>query len=174
MPNGLSGYLKRKAEAMRAAAVRRPSGNDWRETVEATCVADDESGARKLGIRDWSYVSDSGADFGGSSLGPSSPELFCGVVSTCLTHTYLIAAASFDVPLERVEVRVAAGNNDARFVGLATDDPALPFDLTAFVKLEAPEAAAEALAALDRYVEERCPLTKLIREPGEITFVRED
>jgi len=63
-----------------------PSGADWHDTVEATCVADDLTGVRKLRIRDGLIVGDSGPDFGGWGLGPSSPELLCGVIGTCLTH----------------------------------------------------------------------------------------
>ena len=91
---GLATYLRQKTAAMRAAAQQRPRGQEWREQVEAVCVADDATGVRKLRIRDWQLISDSGAAFGGWALGPSSPELLCGVLSTCLTHTYLIGAAS--------------------------------------------------------------------------------
>ena len=156
---------------MRAAAARRPRGEDWREQVEATCVAGDVTGVRRLRIRGWQFISDSGADFGGWGLGPSSPELLCGVLSTCLTHTYLIGAAWMGVPVERVEVRVTAGNNDARFLDIETADPAVPFDITAHVGLEAPDATPEQVAGLHAYAKERCPLTNLIRGANPVTIV---
>lgn len=168
---GLSAYLRQKAEAMRAAVQRRPTGEHWREPVEAVCVADDLTGVRKLRIRDWYLLSDSGPDFGGWGLGPSSPELLCGVLSTCLTHTYLIGAATLDIPLERVEVRVSAENNDAGFVGVETSDPPFPFNITARVSLDAPAASAEQLAALHAYAKERCPLTKLVQVPNSVTVI---
>ena len=168
---GLRDYLRQKARAMRAAAAARPDAAQWRETVSATCVADDATGARKLRLRDWRITSDSGPDFGGWSLGPSSPELFCGVISTCLTHTYLIAAASLGIPLDRVEVTVDAANNDAHFLGLASDDPETPFAITARVALEAPAASAGQVAALHAYAAARCPLSKLVREPNTITLL---
>jgi uncharacterized OsmC-like protein len=158
---------------MQAAATEKPRGDDWRETVEAVCVSDDESGVRKLRIRDWEFVSDSGPAFGGGSAGPSSPEMLCGVVSTCLTHMYLIGAAHLDVPVDRVEVRVTAQNNDARLLGLTTSDPALPFGLRAVVKLEAPEATPAQLSRLHRYAED-CPLTALIRNSNPVVVVTED
>jgi organic hydroperoxide reductase OsmC/OhrA len=167
----LTTYLRQKAESMRAAARGKPAGDDWRERVEAVCVADDASGVRKLRIRDWQFLSDSGPAFGGWGLGPSSPELLCGVLSTCLTHTYLIGAATLDIPLERVQVRVSADNNDAAFLGLATDDPPLPFNITAQVALDAPDATSEQTAALHRFASERCPLTKLVRTPNAVTII---
>jgi hypothetical protein len=163
-------YLAHKKAAMAAAAAQKPHGDEWRETVEAVCVADDESGARKLRIRDWEFVSDSGPSFGGQSHGPSSPEMLCGVVSTCLTHMYLIGAAHLDVPLDRIEVRVTAQNNDARLLGLATSDPALPFALRAVVKLEAPDATPNQVSKLHRYAED-CPLTQLIRNSNPLVVV---
>jgi uncharacterized OsmC-like protein len=170
---GLTAYLRQKAAAMRAAATRRPRGNQWRETVQAVCIADDVTGVRKLRIRDWQFISDSGPDFGGWGLGPSSPELLCGVVSTCLTHTYLIGAAMLGIPVERVELRVTAENNDAVFLDIATTDPPLPFEITARVFLTAPEATEEQRAQLHRYAGERCPLTRLIRTANTVTLITE-
>jgi uncharacterized OsmC-like protein len=171
---GLAAYLKQKAEAMRAAAKRRPSGSEWRERVETVSVADDLTGVRRLRIRDWQFVSDSGPAFGGWGLGPSSPELLCGVISTCLTHTYLIRAAHEGVPLDRVQVRVTADNNDAAFLGIDSDDPPLPFNLTARIDIDAPEATPEQIAALHAYVDKHCPLTKLVRLPNALTIVTGD
>jgi uncharacterized OsmC-like protein len=167
----LTTYLKQKAGSMRAAARAKPAGNEWRERVEALCVADDASGVRKLRIRDWQFLSDSGPAFGGWGLGPSSPELLCGVVSTCLTHTYLIGAATLEIPLERVQVHVSADNNDAAFLGLATDDPPVPFNITAHVAINAPDATVGQIARLHTFAGERCPLTRLLRTPNMVTIL---
>jgi uncharacterized OsmC-like protein len=168
---GLRDYLRHKAEALRAAAMQRPRGEDWHERIEATVVSDDRTGVRKLRIRDWQFIGDSGPDFGGANLGPSSPELLCGVIGTCLAHTYLIGAAVLGVPVDRVVVRVSAENNDARFLGIETPDPAVPFNLTAYVTLDASDASADAVAALHRYASERCPLSNLIRTANPVTIV---
>ncbi len=158
-----------KAAAIRGLAVAKPDAAAWRESVSATCVADDRTGVRKLRIRDWQFIGDSGPGFGGFSLGPSSPELLCGVISTCLTHTYEIGACLMGIALDRIEVRVTAENNDARFGGLETDDPATPFNLQARVTLEAPDVPAERLAELHRYASANCPLTNLIRSGAPVT-----
>ena len=162
-------YLEQKRTAMTAAAAAKPTGADWRETVTATRVADDASGLRKLRIRDWQFIGDSGPGFGGFSLGPSSPEILCGVISTCLTHTYEIGAAMMGIPVDRIEVRVTAENNDARFGGLETEDPPTPFNLQAAVKLEASAASPERVAELHAYASANCPLTKLIRQGAPVT-----
>lgn len=168
---GLRDYIRHKGEALRGAAIRRPRGDDWHESVEATVVADDRTGARKLRIRDWQFIGDSGPDFGGANLGPSSPELLCGVIGTCLTHTYLIGAATLGIAIDAVRVRVTAENNDARFLGIETPDPAVPFNITAHVMLDAGEAAAADVATLHRYAAERCPLSILIRTANPVSIV---
>ena len=167
----LSDFLKQKGESMREAAARRPSEQDWRETVGATCVADDVTGVRKLTAGKWELIGDSGPDFGGFGLGPSSPELLCGVISTCLTHLYLISAAWNGVPLERVEVSVTSENNDAHLLEIAQTDPKVPFNLRAAVKIDAPDATPKELADLHAYAGENCPLSNLIRQPNQLTVV---
>lgn len=170
---GLRAYLRQKAQSMRAAAGQRPAGEQWRDQVAAECVADDATGVRKLRIRDWQFIGDSGPAFGGWGLGPSSPELLCGVLSTCLTHTYLIGAAMLDIPVDRVEVRITAANNDAAFLNIAATDPPLPFDLTAHVRLTAPAASPEQRAALHAYAANNCPLTRLIRTANDVRIAVE-
>ncbi|MFB6893564.1 OsmC family protein [Kitasatospora sp. NPDC056327] len=167
---GLADHLRDKGEAMRDAARRRPDSADWDEEVGAVCVADDATGVRKVRVGDWSLIGDGGPDIGGFGLGPSSPELFCAVVSTCLTHTILCVAALDGVALDRVEVRVRARNNDARFFGVPTDAPAVPYDLTAEVELggaAGPQVLAELLATADA----RCPMLRLVRT-GHTVAVR--
>jgi uncharacterized OsmC-like protein len=168
---GLARYLENKAAAISATAAAHPDGEHYRETVSARCVADDLTGVRKLRIRDWTLIGDSDSGMGGWTLGPTSPELLCGVVSTCLVHTYLIGAANRGVPLDAVDIEVIARNNDARFYGVPTDDPAVPFGFRATVSLTAPDATPEQVADLHRYANESCPLMRLLREPVEIELV---
>ena len=157
---------------MKSYSQRFTSGDAAREAIVAECVADDASGARRVTIRDFAFVSDSGPGFGGGSLGPSSPELLLGVLASCLTHTYLIGAAFKGVPLDSVRVRMEADNNDAAFLGLTTADPPYPFNIRAHVHIESPAGAAD-LATLHAYAATTCPLTKLVREPASVSIMVE-
>jgi organic hydroperoxide reductase OsmC/OhrA len=87
-----------------------------------------------------------------------------------LTHTYLIGVATLEIPVDRVQVRVSAENNDAAFLDIATDDPPLPFDITARVELDADDATLEQVTRLHRYAAENCPLTRLIRTANAVTI----
>jgi uncharacterized OsmC-like protein len=170
MPGGgLPQYLKNKAEAMAQAAHDYGSGDNARETISAECSATGLTGVRRIRIRDFHLISDSGPAFGGFSLGPSSPELLLGVLASCLTHTYLITAANRGISLDEVHVRFEAENNDAGFLGLDTADPDVPFNIRALVRIES-SAPLDELDALHAYVEHACPLTKIVREPHSLTI----
>jgi uncharacterized OsmC-like protein len=166
-PRGLDTYLSNKISAMTAAARKSESGDAVRETIAAECSASDLTGVRRVRIRDFQLISDSGAAFGGFSLGPSSPELLLGVLASCLTHTYLIGAAQRGMSLDEVHVRFEAENNDAEFLGLDTTDPPYPFNIRAVVRIES-RANAHEIAELHEYAARTCPLTKLVREPQSI------
>jgi uncharacterized OsmC-like protein len=168
--SGLETYLSNKAEAMSAAALRIGSGDAARETIAAECSVSDLTGIRRVRMRDFQIVSDSGPAFGGFGLGPSSPELLLGVLASCLTHTYLIGAAQRGVTLDAVHVRFEAENNDADFLGLETADPSYPFNIRGIVRIESRASEAE-IESLHAYAASTCPLTKLIREarPVEIS-----
>ncbi|GGZ65489.1 OsmC family protein [Streptomyces subrutilus] len=167
---GLAEHLQDKGAAMRAAAARRPRDTDWDEEIGAVCVADDATGVRKVRVGDWSFIGDGGPDIGGFGLGPSSPELLCAVISTCLTHTVMCIAALEGTPLDRVEVRVRARNNDARFFDVPTEAPPVPYDLTASVLLTGP-VSAERRTALLAAADERCPMLRLVRSRHAVALL---
>lgn len=162
VPPGLAEHLVHKGRAMRQAALDRPSVQDWDETIEAVCVADDFTGVRKLRIRDWAYIGDGGTAIGGNDLGPSSPEFLLGVISTCLTHTITIMAAIEGVPLDRVQVRVTASNNDANFFGLESDRGWAPSGITITVDVDSRGASREDLESLVTQAGQTCPVLQLL------------
>ncbi len=170
---GLETYLMNKRAAMTAAASGFTAGDDARETIWAECSSADLTGVRRIRIREFQLVSDSGKAFGGFSLGPSSPELLLGVLASCLSHTYLIGAALMSIPLDSVQVRFEAENNDAGFLGLETGDPSFPDNIRARVQVQsgAPETD---LTKLHAYAAENCPLTKLVRQPLSVSISIED
>ncbi len=148
---------------MRQAGIDRPAVDDWHEDLEAVCVADDVTGVRKLRIRDWTYIGDGGPSIGGNNLGPTSPELLLGVISTCFTHTITIMAALEGVPLDRVEVRVTAANNDANFFGVPSERGWVPYGITATVVAESMAAEPGVVAELVTRAGQTCPVLQMLR-----------
>ncbi len=166
----LKKHLEQKGLAMQAAANSRPTAADWDELIEARCIADDITGVRKMRIKDWHYLGDGGAAIGGFDLGPSSPELLLGVISTCLTHTMLCLAAMRGLVLERVDVRVQANNNDAGFFHVASDRPTTPHNIQVTVDLEAPTMSLDERNAFIIEAQNTCPVLIVLRTPTEITL----
>lgn len=103
----LNEYLAQKREALLIRNARDPATLKT-ETITARATAEGRSGVRHIRIRDHHIISDSPPDFAGYNLGPASPEIFIGSLSSCLTHIFLIHAADRQIPLTRLEVEVKA------------------------------------------------------------------
>lgn len=160
-------YLVQKREALlsrRAQAQQEPPSP---HTLSARVRAEGRSGVRRIQIRDFQVISDSGPDFAGYNLGPSSPELQLGVLGSCLTHVFLIQAADLEVPLDSLEVEVT-GQMDPRAGKPGFEKiPVYPHEIAYTVKLESPASAKE-IAQLHAAVEKACPILNLLLNPQEI------
>jgi uncharacterized OsmC-like protein len=167
--SGLQEYLvaKRKALLQRAdyARVHGPGGL---HTLSARVKAEDRSGVRRIRIRDFQIISDSGPDFAGYNLGPGSPELQMGVLGSCLTHIFLIQPADRQVPLDSLEVEVN-GQQDPRANTPGFEHiPVYPHNITYTVHITS-SASDQELADLHAAVERVCPIFNLLVNPQQIT-----
>ena len=95
--SSLDEYLGGKRPAIAAHWSCIAAGDGVPMTLTAQVRAEGRSGIRRIRIRDFQVISDSDAHFAGYDLGPSSPELQLGVLGSCLTHTFLIQAATLGV-----------------------------------------------------------------------------
>jgi hypothetical protein len=86
-------YLQQKRDAILARRAKAADQPPSPHTLSARVKAEGRSGVRRIRIRDFQIISDSGPDFAGYDLGPSSPELQLGILGSCLTHIFLIQAA---------------------------------------------------------------------------------
>jgi hypothetical protein len=108
--SALNEYLGEKRQAIAARKSSIAAGEGVPMTLTARVRAEGRSGIRRIRIRDFQVISDSEADFAGYDLGPSSPELQLGVLGSCLTHTFLIQAATLGVPLDSLELEITASS----------------------------------------------------------------
>ncbi|MET7460840.1 OsmC family protein [Nonomuraea sp. NPDC005501] len=158
-------YLSHKREALLA---RRAAPSGGPVPLHAHVTAEGRSGVRRIRIRDFQIISDSGPDLAGYSLGPGSPELQAGVLGSCVTHIFLIKAAELEIPLDSLEVDVQAQYDPRAQTPDATDVPVHPYDFRYEVRLSSP-APDEELARLHAEVERVCPILNLIRNPVAIS-----
>ena len=163
-------YLQQKRAAIAARRARAEQEPPQPHQLRATVSAEGRSGIRRIRIRDFQIVSDSGPDFAGYDLGPSSPKLQLGVLGSCLTHVFLIQAADLGVPLDSLSVEVT-GQIDPRAGKPGFESvPVFPHNIAYDVRLESPASSAE-IAALHEAVERACPILNLLLNPQEIRGV---
>ncbi|GLW90520.1 OsmC family protein [Actinokineospora globicatena] len=137
-------------------------------TPTAKVTAEGRSGVRRIRIRDHQVLSDSGADYAGYDLGPSSPELQLGVLGSCVTHIFLIQAAAADVVLDSVEVEVTATIDPKAGTPGFEDVPPSPQNISYTVHIGSPATDGE-IDALFEAVERACPILSLLTNPQTIT-----
>ena len=161
-------YLAQKRSALLARREQASQEPPQPHTLSANVRAEGRSGVRRIRIRDFQIVSDSGPDFAGYNLGPSSPELQLGVLGSCLTHVFLIQAADLEIPLDSLEVEIT-GQMDPRAGKPGHEHiPVYPHDINYTVHLESP-ASPERIAELHAAVERACPILNLLLNPQTIS-----
>jgi uncharacterized OsmC-like protein len=163
----LNEYLGQKREALLNRRARIKSGKLGAVTLKASASAEGRSGVRRIRVRDFQVISDSPADFAGYDLGPSSPELLLGALSSCLTHTFLIHASDQGVPLESLHAEVSATIDPRGGSEGHENVPVYPQNISYLVTLVSP-ASTEDVARLQATVERLCPILNLLKRGNEV------
>jgi uncharacterized OsmC-like protein len=165
--SNLNEYLEEKRHALAQRRAQAEANGAGPHTLKAGVRAEGRSGVRRIRIRDFQIISDSGPDFAGYDLGPTSPELQLGVLGSCLTHVFLIQAAQRNVPLDSLEVEVT-GQIDPRAGRPGYEDiPVYPHNISYTVHLSS-QATEEEIKALHEAVERACPILNLLINPQQI------
>ncbi|MFG3417570.1 OsmC family protein [Micromonospora sp. NPDC049460] len=163
--SNLREYLSQKRAALTA---RRAAPDRGPVPLRARVTAEGRSGVRRIRIRDFQVISDSGPDFAGYDLGPGSPELQAGVLGSCVTHIFLIKAAELEIPLDSLTVDVQAEYDPRAQEPGNSEVPVHPYDFRYEVQVASP-APDEDLARLHAEVQRVCPILNLLRNPQEIS-----
>lgn len=160
-------YLVQKREAILARRTPEAIANAGPVKLQANVTAEGRSGVRRIRIREFQILADTGPDFAGYNFGPGSPELQVGVLGSCLTHIFLIQAADLQIPLDALSVDVSADQDFRSGQPGFEDVPRFPHNLTYTVHVESP-ASAEDIARLHQAVEDVCPILNLLINPQVI------
>ncbi|NTF52928.1 OsmC family protein [Agrobacterium rhizogenes] len=163
----LNEYLGQKREAVLLRRERLKRGELAPVTLTTSASAEGRSGVRRIRIRDFQVVSDSPLDFAGYNLGPSSPELLFGALSSCLTHTYLIHAADQGVSLESLQAEVSATIDPRGGSEGYENIPVYPHKIAYAVTLVS-SASPDEIARVTAAVEKFCPILNLLRRGNDV------
>lgn len=160
-------YLPKKRAARARLVQRALDGAADVVTVSAHVDVAGSSGVRRIRIRNHQVISDSGYDYAGYDLGPTSPELQLGTLGSCVAHTLLIHASTRNVVLDAVEVDVSAELDGRGGIDGFDDVPKQPTNLRYVLTVQSPSARSE-VDDLIAHVQDVCPILNLLRAPTQI------
>lgn len=169
---GLREYLKYKRVAylhLRSEAEKRandpqakPSGG-----IRARVKVEGGTGVRRIYIRQFQILHDNPAYLAGTNLGPTSQEHQLGVLTSCITHIFLIQAAAREIPLDSLSV-TAKGVSDIRAGRPGFEQtPAYPQQISYTVNVHSPVSYQE-ISDLRDAVEAVCPIYNLLKEKQQV------
>lgn len=153
-------HLVKKRAALQKAGTRTAQ-----QTLTARVTAESRSGVRRLRIRDYQYLSDSGRDFGGYNLGAGSWDTEVGVLASAVADAFVTQAAQRNIPIDAIDV-VFTSRPDAPSVEKERK-VAYPRNLAYVAYIDSPASAAQ-LEALRKAVDETSPVLALVKEAQPI------
>jgi uncharacterized OsmC-like protein len=164
----LGDFLLRRLNAL-TLLENTPSNELQPVTLQAYTTAEQRAGVRRIRIRGFQIVSDSGPDYAGYDLGPSSPESAQAVVASDIADTYISQAALRGIRIDSLEVTIGSYPDP--------DAPRVPhpthLGYTAYIVSPASDAQLEELR---KAVEENSALFNLVSRPqvveGDIDYTK--
>jgi uncharacterized OsmC-like protein len=162
-------YLHKQEEAKKRAEElkKNPALAVQFPTSGSLITVDGATGVRRLQIRQFQLLHDNPAFLAGSDLGPSAQEHQLGVLTSCLTHIFLIQAAAREVPLDSLSISVK-GTVDIRAGRPGFESvPPYPQNIHYTMHVKSP-ATIKAIEELRDAVEAVCPIYNLLKDEQTI------
>lgn len=173
LPPGLRDFLveKRAAILRRQERARQPRPEQTQPAeapgLRAHASVEPHTGLRQVvtGDGQFRFLHDSSANLVGYGLAPTVEQHQLGVLGTCLTHIFEIQAATRQVVLDSLEVRLEADLSPR--VGSGDAAPPRYSNVRYTVHVESP-ASPEEITGLRDAVEASCPLYNLLKDEQTI------
>ena len=162
----LGSYLERKLVALKATrATASPNQKERRQHLTTSCIAEGGSGVRRIRIRDFQVITDTGPAMAGFDLGPRSPEVLLGALGSCISHTILIQAAMQGIPIDSLVIDVSA-DVDSLAGHADVFNPLANIDYE--IKVES-SASAEQFEQINAMLPDICPVLNVVRFPQAVS-----
>jgi uncharacterized OsmC-like protein len=159
-------FLASKREKLAQLREKLSSSDSPPIDLKVTTSVAGGSGARVVHAREFTIVTDSAPTLAGYNLGPNSPELFLGALGSCLVHTFLMVATSYNVTYEALDVEVTA-RIDYRGMLEIGDAPVAIHDMAYEARIVS-SASDEQLEHIRQEVDRLCPVMQAIMQPTPI------
>jgi uncharacterized OsmC-like protein len=165
--SGLNDYLVEKREAVRAQKLQTQQAGYPPHKYSAHVTTDDRTGVRKVRIRDFQLLSDSGPANGGFDLGPTPVELLFASLGTCLVSTFITQAANRGVPVDSIEIDVEGKTDPRANLPNYPDVPNFPHDVSFELRVTSP-AATEVITEFFKAAERLCTISALFAKSQDV------
>jgi uncharacterized OsmC-like protein len=165
--SGLNDYLVEKREAVRTQKKRAQEVGYPPSRYQAHVTSDDRTGVRKIRIRDFQLLSDSGLASGGFDLGPTPVELLFASLGSCLVSTFLNQAATRGVPVDEVNIEVNGQTDPRASLPNYPDVPISPHDVSYVLRVKS-AASMEAIRDVFEAAERYCTVSALFAKSQEV------
>lgn len=171
LPPGLRDFItEEKVPAVKARSQPRPAGAaaPAPQTLIAHTRVEPHTGLRYTRLGKDGYhaqLHDSAAGLLGYGIAPTVEEHLIGVTGTCLTHIFEVQAATRNVLLDKLELRVSAELTPRFGKGVTT--PSRYQKITYNVDIESPASEKE-IDGLREAVEATCPLYNLVKDEQKL------
>lgn len=134
-------------------------------TEQFAVSAEGETGTRtSVGVRDFEFVVDEPAAFGGTDEGPTPVEYLLGAWAGCLNVVAHEVSEEYGVKLDGIAFEVEGDLDLRKFLGRADDVRAGFQEIRVQIDVDS-DADEETLESLFAEVEERCPVGDTIEQP---------
>ena len=114
------------------------------------------------------YAAEAHRGVGGMGTAACSGDLLLGALAACAQITCQMVAAAMEVPTNKIEVAVEGSLDLAGTLGISKDVPVGFEEIRLILKVDAPEATAEQLAALHEKTEQYCVVMQTLLQPPKL------
>lgn len=135
------------------------------QKLTARITAESRSGVRRLRIRDYQFLSDSGRDFGGYNLGAGSWDTEVGVLASAVADEFVNQAARRGIAIDSIDVLFTSKPDDATVEKARKVN--YPRNLTYVAYIISPASDAQ-LDELRKAVDEGSAVLNLVKEEQPI------
>ena len=114
------------------------------------------------------YQAEAHKGVGGTGTAACSGDLLLGALAACAQLTCQLVAAAMGVPAEHIEVTVSGEMDLQGTLGMSKEVPVGFQAIDVHFKLDAPQATAEQLRALQEKTEQYCVVMQTLLHPPKI------
>jgi uncharacterized OsmC-like protein len=146
----------------------RSDPNSSRITIKASSDQTDTPIACSVEVGQKLFEAQAHSGVGGPGTAACSGDLLLGALAACAQLTCQLVATAMGIPFKHIKVAVEGDMDLSGTLGISKQVPVGFQDIHARFDIDAPEATAEQLAALQEKTEQYCVVMQTLMQPPPI------